>query len=284
MTVIYIDVLFAVNFIINILLIEASGVILRLSSVWYRTLFASALGALYAVCVFFPNLHLLYTFLMKIAFSALIVAVAYKTKNFRSFLRLWATFYAVSFVFGGCVAAVLSLTELGRKTGAIYSNGIIYLNLPWQTLFVSTLIAYILVLILGRVRKKRIACDAAKRIVEIRLGKKSVSLNAIIDTGNSLFDPITGDPVMVAEYDAVKPLLPEGEGSLLESMSRAGLKVRLIPFSSVGVDGGIMPAFLPDAVTIENRAVKRCVVCICSRSLSQMGEYRALLNPQLAVS
>ena len=283
MASVYIDVLFAINFIINILLIEASGVITATYSPWYRVLLASLLGAGYAVCVFFPDLGFLYTAVMKVAFSALIVFCAFKIKSPKHFFALFGAFYAVSFVFGGCVVALMSLTNLGRRTGAVYSNGIIYFDLPWQVLFVSTLIAYVLIVAMGRIRKKKIATESVKKDIEIHINGAVVSVPAIIDTGNTLFDPISGDPVIVCEYERIKSVFTEadGERSMIERLTARGIRARLVPYSSVGAQSGVMTAFRPDMVKIGGREAKKCVIGICETKLTPSGEYGALLNPQI---
>ena len=283
MASVYIDVLFAINFIINILLIEASGIITATYSPWYRVLLASLLGAGYAVCIFFPDLGFLYTAVMKVAFSALIVFCAFKIKKLKHFFALFGAFYAVSFVFGGCVVALVSLTSFGRKTGAVYSNGIIYFDLPWQVLFISTLVAYALIVAMGRIRKKKIATESVKRDIEIHINGTVVEVTAIIDTGNTLFDPISGDPVIVCEYERIKNVFPEGKAGpdMVERLAEYGIRARLVPYSSVGSQNGVMTAFRPDMVKIGGREAKKCVIGICETPLSAGGEYGALLNPQI---
>ncbi len=281
---VYIDVLFMVNFIINILLIEAGGVICGVESAWHRTLPAAALGALYAVCVFFPQLQIFYTVIMKIVFSAAMVAAAYRPRRLKMFFRLWVIFYAVSFVFGGAVIAIMSFTSLGYKTGAIYSNGVLYMNLPWQVLLLCCAVSYAFVTLAGRIRRKRVTEESVRRNVSVFLNGKSASFTAIVDTGNSLSDPITGDPVIVCEFEALKAIFPPGEKSVTERLAECGAKLRMIPFSSVGKESGVMPGFLPDEVKIDGMAAGRCVVCVCETSLSRDRAYGALINPRLTVN
>jgi len=282
MATVYIDVLFLINFIINILLIEAGGVINNAQLLKRRTLFASALGALYAVCVFFPQLKLFYSVIMKLFFSAVMVFFAYRPKSVRMFLRLFAAFYAVSFIFGGFVIALTSLTSLGYRTGAIYSNGVLYMNLPWQALLLFAAAAYAFVVTVGAVRRKKLAEEAIKRNVTVFLNGRSADFEAIIDTGNSLFDPISGDPVIVCERNALEEIFPE-EKPLIELLETGGARVRMVPFSSVGKESGILPGFLPDMVKIDGMAASKCVVCICEARLSPKRDYGALINPMIAV-
>lgn len=284
MITVYIDVLFMVNFLINILIVEGTGVIINEDTRWYRSILAATVGAVYAVCVFFPSLEFVQTFIMKIILSGVMVTIAFKIKSKVHFLKMWGSFYLVSFIFGGSIIAVMSMTDLGAKTGAVYSNGTVYFNLPWQLVFASGAGTYFLINLFGRVRKKLVAKESVSRKLSIYVNGELVETKAIIDTGNSLFDPITGSPVIVCEYEQIKRLVPkETDESLIDKMRERGLKVRLIPFSSIGKDSGLMPAFLPDMVKIDEREAKRCIVGISENKLSKGEEYHALLNPMIMV-
>ncbi len=285
MITVYIDVLFGVNFLINILIVEGTGVIINEETKWYRSLLAAFIGAVYAVAVFFPALSFVQTFFMKILLSLVMVGCAFKIKNALNFLKLWGCFYLVSFIFGGGIVAVMSTTGLGKKMGAVYSNGTIYFNLPWQMLFATAAFVYFLIYIFGRIRKKRVLKAAVSRDLSIYINGECVCTKAIIDTGNSLFDPITGKPVIVCEYGELKGIVPmDNDENLVEKMNDAGLRVRLIPFSSIGKEKGLMPAFMPDMVKIDGYVAQKCIVGITQTPLSVRQEYHALLNPSVIIN
>lgn len=282
---IYIDVLFLINLIINILIVEATGLIVGEECRWYRTLISASVGAIYSVLVFFPDLKVLLSLVMKIAISGVMVVCGFKIRNKRSFFKLWGSFYMVSFIFGGALIGIMSMTDLGAKTGAVYSNGTIYLNLPWQLLFACSAGAYFLIGIFSRVRRRKILRDRIGRNLSIYINGKRCDMKAIIDTGNTLSDPITGMPVIVCEYDEIKGILPFAEGEdLVERMTEAKMKVRLIPFTSVGTQKGLMPAFMPDRVKIDSFEAKKCIVGISEGKLSDNEDYHALLNPMLIIN
>ena len=46
--------------------------------------------------------------------------------------------------------------------------------------------------------------------VRLTLGERQVELTGLVDTGNTLTDPATGRPVLVAEADSLEELLPPG--------------------------------------------------------------------------
>lgn len=85
-----------------------------------------------------------------------------------------------------------------------------------------------------------------------------MAVNALVDTGNTLTDPVTGRPVMVAEGNRLSPLLP-GEQILdekalrdpvgtLERLAKGerGRRFRLLPYQAVGVECGMLLALRLD--------------------------------------
>ena len=281
MITVYIDVLFLVNFIINILIIEGTSAMMKEFTKPWRTITGAFIGAIYAVGVFFMELNFSGSIIIKILISAMIVFCAFPFTGYRKFLKMIGGFYLVSFIFGGFVVAVLSFTNLGVKMGAIYSNGAVYLSLPWQLLLLTGGATYILICIFSQVRQKKIERMNVSRNLTIYSKGKRIDLKAIIDTGNSLCDPITKIPVIVCEYECIKNILPQGGGTILENMIEAKFKVRIIPFVSVGKENGVMVGFVPDKIEVDDREAKECIVGICENRLSNKEDYHALLNPML---
>jgi len=99
--VIYGDIYFLLNFFIDFFLLWAAGRFLRQKAVLLRLLSAALLGAVYDFGSLYPQLVLLYLPPVKIIFSFLMVAVAYPYRGFRSFARLLAVFYLMSFAAAG---------------------------------------------------------------------------------------------------------------------------------------------------------------------------------------
>lgn len=291
MPVVYIDVLFAVNLFLNCIMLAAAGAVCKSRTSIARILAGAALGAAYAIAVFFPDLSIFYSLVFKLLASMLIIAVSFPIYGVGDFFKLLGAFYGVSAAFGGLSFALFFLTPWGARLGAVYSNGIMYLDIPITALFSGAVAFYGFVKLgLYAVRLKR--RSGLKRKVIVELGGKTAVLTALADTGNILVDPISHAPVIVAELDALKELfdystrvslcsdnLQTGLGSMAEN----GVRARLIPFSSVGEGGGMMVGFIPDrAVIREGGALKpmeSCVIGVYPRSLSADKSYDALYNP-----
>lgn len=290
--VVYVDVLFVVNALINYILLYVTSKLSKLPTTSLRLLLGALIGAVYAVCMFFPQVRALYTVAAKFAVSLILVAVSFRMRRLRTYIRVVCIFYLASFTFGGVTLALLYFTNVGMTSGTVLSNGIFYFNLPWKMLLLSTTVAYGIISIAWRIYKKNRGTDL--RRIYILLNDKAVSLNALVDTGNQLCDPITQTPVLIAEYTSVKPLLPEpvsqalsqpdgGIEAIAGSVEQTALggRFRVIPFTSLGTENGLLVGFKPDAVQIGGRAVKNVIVGIYQRQLSNNHEYNALLSPEL---
>ena len=134
--------------------------------------------------------------------------------------------------------------------------------------------------------------------VDIDFGADRVSVQALIDTGNRLRDPVSGNPAIIVEYGAIQSLLPcEIRAALANSdddfMARAcavagsswSSRFRAVPYSSVGREKGMMVGFRPDRVRVADGrrmiTTSRAVVCVHASALCPGGNYRALVNPDI---
>ena len=130
--------------------------------------------------------------------------------------------------------------------------------------------------------------------IDIKWCNKIININALVDTGNSLVEPLSNKPVIVAEYSALREVLPERlveiyekkrESNLMEIISAISednfrSNMRIIPFKSVGKEKGMMIGFVADSVRIKDNVINKPVIGICRYSLSRNGLYSALISPK----
>lgn len=287
---VYIDVLFAVNMIINYLLLLATAKITKQKTSAIRIALGSLAGALYAVCMFFPQVKMLYTVAAKIVVSFILVSITFTIRRFRLFFKTVFIFYITSFIFGGISLGMFYFTGAGK--GTLISNGIFYYNLPLRMLILSSAVAYGVIRMVWKVYRSDKMRDYKK--VDIYLHGKNVSLNALVDTGNMLSDPLTKTPVVVAEFERIQDILPNDFKSVYEELhdspesiilsdniSEMASRLRIIPYSSLGAADGMLIGFKPDAVKIEKQVTDNIIIGIYGSHLSKNKDYDALLNPEI---
>lgn len=294
---VYIDVLLLENIAINFVILAVTSHFSRAKAGVGRLLLGALVGAVYVVVAFCPGFETFFTLIAKILLSLVIVSVTFWPEKIYGFIRITMIFYLVSFVFGG---AAFGLFYFLNVEGSIY-NGIYYItNFPLKTLIISSVFAYIVIRVSWDFVKGRITNENIMVPLSIRFNEEAVSMTALIDTGNSLKDPITNLPVIVVEFDVIKELMPQEISQIffesaendLEVLSKAVLntswakRFRLIPFTSLGTENGMLTGFKPDEVevggNIQKKSYQDVIVGVYNKKLSNDQGYKALLGLELA--
>ena len=115
--------------------------------------------------------------------------------------------------------------------------------------------------------------------LQIGLGDKSANLIALKDTGNTLRDPLTGEPVLVISASVAGRLTGLTEQQLknpLETMASCFLPgLRLIPYHSIGNAGGFLLAKRFEDVVIAGKR-KSTLVAFAAEGLGNGEIFQAL--------
>ena len=283
MTVIYVDTLFLLNAAVDYLLLLASARLAGEPLARLRFLLGAALGGLYAVAIFLPGLSFLARPPCRLAAAVLMVLAAFWKS--RRLLRQVVIFLALSCAFGG---GVLAIGLLGGR-GLTLSNGVLYSGMDLKIVLLSAAGCYGALTLLFQRTGRHTAASGELRPVRLTLGERQVSLTALVDTGNTLTDPATGRPVLVAEADCVEELLPPGirpspadlrdPAGALERLEDPWRRCfRLLPYRSVGVDRGLLLAVRVDQVQVGEEDRGPMLTALSPTPVSDGGGYRALLG------
>lgn len=273
MTVIYIDILLALNLLIDYLLLRATARVLQLPVGTYRLILGAVIGALSSLIILAPPLPLWGSLLFQLCSAAVMTVAAYRFRGLARYVRTVAVFFVISAMFAGVCSLVWVLFA---PTGIVVQNGTLYYDVPPMLLVVLTVVAYGVLCVYDRLTRKRVASGRSYR-VRIAEGDRELTLRALLDTGHSLKDSFTGAPVIIADrasvamfrdcYDAVT----------------ATTRLRYIPFSSLG-GSGVLPSFRPACATLlaDGREADISGVWIAVTPRLARGEYDALISPAVA--
>lgn len=292
---IYIDVVLIENLIMNYIILFTTGLILKLKIQSIRILIASLLGAIYSIIAYTGVLKIYSSFLLKIVLSVLIVYIAFNPQNVRKMWKDLLIFYLTSFVFGG---AAFALIYIVKPQDIIMKNGLFLGTYPLKTVILGAVIAFAVIIaafsiVKSRISKKDMFCE-----IETKINNKIVRTRAIIDTGNMLKEPITNTPVVVVEHTLLYECIPKEILSNLENIIGGDFKkipeqikekyiskLKLIPFSSLGKQNGMLLGIKPEYIKIikeeEEEIKKNVIIGIYNKSLTKKGEYRALMGIEL---
>ncbi len=292
---IYIDIVFFENLIMNSIILIATGIILKQKLNWIRILLASSLGAIYSILSYISELKIYSNLILKIILSILIIYIAYNPQTIKKLWKSILIFYLTSFVFGGAAFAFIYIV---KPQEILMKNGLFLGTYPLKTVILAAVIAFILLLaaftiVKNKISKKDMFCD-----VEVELNAKTVETKAMIDTGNLLKEPITNTPVIVMEHtllyecipreilDNLENILGGDFGKIPEEIKKEYIsRLKLIPFSSLGKQNGMLVGIKADALRImeEEQEYKKgnVIIGIYNKSLTKRGEYRALIGLEL---
>ncbi|MBR3934075.1 MAG: sigma-E processing peptidase SpoIIGA [Clostridia bacterium] len=275
---VYADVLFIINFIINLILLKISSLFIKNPASVLRLTLASALGSIYAVCMFFPDISFLYIIPFKIFVSVIMIKIICPKSKIFKIIKHTAVFYMVSFTFAGVLLSLIYLGNISQKTTPVIQNGIFYFDISLGAVCIAALICYAVTGASSAIFKRNKTLGIKN--LKIVLSDKVCELAALSDTGNLLKDPITGTPVVIAEKNHLSKLFPDGMPDI-DSITDSDVKMRLIPYSSLGNEAGIMTGFIPDEIAIDGRVITDVIVAASEGTLSKKDEYNALFNPDI---
>lgn len=268
MKTLYLDELFVLNLAIDYFLLLATAKVCALPYRRGRFALAGAMGGLWSCLAVLPTLPWLGSAGMKTVLSLAMSLVAFGKER-----RLWRPFLAflgLSLLFGGAVYAA------GLWRGIPPGGPVLRLDL--RVLVLSFALCWAGVELVFRRAVKKAEREITE--AEICFRDRRQSLRVLRDTGNSLSDPVSGCPVLVAEAEVLASLFsPEEALALRRDAAEAVTAVpglRLIPYRGLGRQGGLLAAFRPAAIGFPDGERRDIVVAIVPDHLSEDDSYNAI--------
>lgn len=291
---IYIDIVLIENLIMNYIIIFATSIILKLKVKHIRIIIASLLGAIYSIVAYIGFLKIYSNIILKIILSVLIIYVAFNPQNIKNMWKDLVIFYLTSFVFGG---VAFSLIYIVKPQDILMKNGLFLGTYPFKTIMLGSIVAFFIIIIAFKIVKNRISKKDMFCNIEIKINNQLIETNAMIDTGNFLREPITNMPVVVVEHTLLYECIPKEILNNLENIIGGDFKgvpqklkeeyiykLKLIPYSSLGKQNGMLLGIKPEylkIITEEEEKIVNVLVGIYSKSLTKRGEYRALIGVEI---
>ena len=288
---VYLDVVLFENIIMNYIILFATGIICKTQIKQIRLIASSILGSIYAVISYITNFELYSSIIVKILLSVAMVYLAFNSVSIKTMFKEIIIFYLTSFLFGGCAFALLYFIHPEK---ILFKEGKLVGTYPLKIAFLGAILGFFIVNIAFKIVKKKLTPKDMICNIEIIYNKKSCNLRAMIDTGNMLKDPITKTPVIVVEANSLAYIIPD---NILNNLQKIILgeyeeiqtdyisKFRVIPFSSIGKQNGILLGFKIDKVIIKydgkNIESREIIVGIYDKELSKNKEYSALVGLDL---
>lgn len=262
----YIDSVFILQLLTNLYLLSLAGQIMRRTATRRRIWLGAAVGAgmsclSLTVPLFVMGARLL---LGAVPVSMCMMCLTYRVNGVRNLFKASLVMAVAGFFLGGVMIWILNRLRFVMKG----QGGLLL------TLMIGALSYLILKALLWSFMRKREESLRTVCFYVPALGQE-VRIKALVDTGNSLTDPISGAPVSIISRKAAS--------CLTSCLSLE--KFHAIPYRSVGKRRGILYAYeLPEmAIEEAGYVLKRehVILAVCDAGISERSEYQMILHPGL---
>lgn len=275
-TVIYLDELLLVNFLIAAFLLPGTALLCGAGYTPRRVAAGAALAALSSLLLLAPRLPFAVQLLLKAAAAALCVRAAFGRQPPRAFLRLCAWYLLLNLTLAGVVSGLI-LTRPAR--GLQTNNLVVYLGVSPVLLLACVAAVYLgLRLLLWCFERPR---PGAAQPLTLELSGYRVTVQAFCDTGFTLPTQEPDRAGVVLSLPAVQDQLPPALCGFLQAFLGPGggaaaplptpqpeWRLRFVTCTTAA-GPGLYPAVLADRVALQRDGQTVCgkaLVLFCSQS------------------
>lgn len=273
--VVYVDIAFLLNCLTDGAALYVTGRLSGLPVGKRRLLAAALLGGTYGALCTLPGWGALTSPLPQAAAAAGLVWLAFGKRG--AFLRQLLLFFILSCALGGALVAVGGLLEAEKGLEALT-------RLDWRVFLLAGGSCFLVLSAVFRGGARHAVSNQLCRCVLERRGRRA-ALTALLDTGHTLTDGLTGRPVLTAHWEALEPLWTGPERAVLSCLerdggaaclARLGPGFRLLSYQAVGVSGGVLLCFRAERAVIGGTDVGPVTVALSPTAVSDGGGYTAL--------
>lgn len=230
---VYIDSLLLINFVMNLYVLLLVNRITYRSASRIRMIWSALAGTVAYLIPFLGNSYSGWKLFLSVTVgSTLMIVIAFRVRSISAFVLILERLLLVSFLMGGGIVFLIKyIPGFGLYTSGILSvmggGAVIFMITAW---------------ILKKNRGKNHLCQVTLLGCD---GK--IKVTALVDSGNSLVEPISGKPVSIVESGVFHGLWKE-----------VPQQYRVIPYHSIGKKKGILKGYLLPEIEIEKDGAVKC--------------------------
>ncbi len=286
---IYVDIVLLENLCMNYIILFGTAYIIKIKVRHIRIFFASMIGAVYAVLAYSGIFPIYANLITKIVLSICMAYIAFNPKKLKGLIKELIVFYLVSFALGGCAFALLYIV---RPQDIFMKNGVYIGTYPLKIALLGGITGFIITYVAIKIVKTRITKNEIIYKAKIEIGNQELEINVLLDTGNMLKDPISGDAVIMVEKNMLYKIVPK---ELLDNMNKFlggefenadnleyKKRIRFIPFTSVGKQNGMLLGIKADLVKIitdvDEIINEKAIIGVYEKTFSKSGKYSGLIG------
>ena len=263
MKVFYIDVYFLINFTVDILALYFAGLFSGIKTTLPRLIISSFIGGAVA-CVFAVfNLSGIVRVLFSLFYILVITLIFVKVGAVIRKMKFICAFMLLEMLFAGAVVFFYEFLE--RNLGPFLNSEVGIENR--KALIIALLIA--LTYFVLKIVFTLFFASGRETCVEllININEETISVNALVDSGNLLVDPMSASPVIIVKEKAVPLKISE-----VESNSLLKTRIRLIPAKGIG-GSKILMGLRCDSISVNGTVCNINTIAIDEEEGSYGGYY-----------
>jgi stage II sporulation protein GA (sporulation sigma-E factor processing peptidase) len=263
-----------------------------------KLLIGALIGAVeMCIIVIMPFKNYLFNLIIGYFISSLsIVYITYRPKRIIELIKLTVLMYIIAIALGGLMFAIYYYTSIGYGMNQIINHEQ-FDNINIYFFLLIIMISVVIFIIAFKLFQRTATVSKNIFNIKITIKENNIETNALLDTGNNLYDPITNDPVIIGEIGMIKDFLSKSEFEQFKDMInnkydmtrissiKEGLdfNIRCIPFSSLGEENGLLLGIVTDKISISTKdglkEYSNIVIAIYNKKLSNDNSYNVLLHP-----
>ena len=262
--IVYADIFFIENFIVNLFLLSVTMKCLKHKYRFSLLSAASCIGGVYSFVLLIPKLKFLASLPFELLTAYLMIRIVYGKTTLINMLKVLIIFLMLTFTLSG-ICFLFSLKQNYYILDGIYKikkYSIKYIMLGLMIIFVFSdrMIEYI---------KDKITVNNYIYVMEFEIEGKKYRIKSFLDTGNELKEPVTNLPCILIEKE------------IFSEFNFGNKNIYEIPYNAIGY-GGKLKGIKVNNIKIKGRDLwyrqVDAIVCPCMEKLSKENEFNALLS------
>lgn len=299
---VYLDIIWALNFLFDSLLLYLTAIILKRDVRLWRIFVGGLIGSVIILLSITPIHSYAGHPIVKLFFSIAMVLAVFGYKRIRFFLKGLMTFYLMTFLIGGSLIGVHYFVKFDfNLSSTVLLASVKGFGDPISWLFV--LLGFPIAWHLSKrnmedIEITKIQYDSLINVI-IQINELSYQFKGLIDSGNQLYDPISKMPVMFISIkeresdfpDYLVEMAHNPEKYIFEKKEIAlewEHRMRIIPYSVLGQEHQLIIAIKPDKILIEKDGefyyVERGLVSFSAQQLSPDDAFQCIVHPKMLTS
>lgn len=262
--IVYVDVLVAENFIVNLFLLTLTMKCVRHKCSTLMMIVSGIIGGVYTLVLIIPSLRIFSSLPFELLVACLMLRIAYGKTSIINLIKLLFIFLMITFMLSG-LCFLFSLKQNKYILGQSFELD----NYSIKYIIIGAMSIYIVTERIVQYIKDRNFVNNYIYTIEFEVENKEYKLNGFLDTGNELREPVTNLPCILVEEH------------LIYDINFKNKNTYSIPYSSIGY-GGSLKGIRVNNIKIKGRDLWQreldAIICPCKQKLSKENEFNVLLS------